>query len=56
MNHVGVATFLDWKTQNHAFESMAAFGIDEGLSLTGDPEPERVTAVPVSANLTSIAS
>ena len=51
MNHAGVATFLDWKTQNNAFESMAAFGIDEGLSLTGDHEPERVTAVPVSANL-----
>jgi putative ABC transport system permease protein len=51
INHAGAATFLDWKTQNHAFESMAAFGIDEGLSLTGDHEPERVTAVPVSANL-----
>src|SRR5688572_1463833 len=51
MNHVAVATFLDWKTQNKAFESMAAFGLDQGLSLTGDHEPERVTAVPVSANL-----
>ena len=51
MNHVGVATFLDWKAQNNSFESMATFGIDEGLSLTGDHEPEVVTAVPVSANL-----
>ena len=51
MNHAGVATFLDWKAQNNVFESMAAFGIDEALSLTGDHEPERVTAVPVSANL-----
>ena len=51
MNHAGVATFLDWKVQNNVFESMAAFAIDEGLSLTGDYEPERVTAVPVSANL-----
>src|SRR6188474_645825 len=51
MNHAGVATFLDWKTQNTVFQSMAAFGIDEGLSLTGDHEPERVTAAPVSANL-----
>ena len=51
MNHVGAATFLDWKAQNNSFESMAAFGIDEGLSLTGDHEPEVVTAVPVSANL-----
>jgi putative ABC transport system permease protein len=51
MNHVGVATFLDWKAQNNVFESMAAFGIDEALSLTGDHEPERLTAVPVSANL-----
>ena len=51
MNHVGAATFLDWKAQNHVFESMAAFGIDEALSLTGEHEPERVTAVPVSANL-----
>src|SRR5688572_1423488 len=51
INHVGVATFLDWKAQNNVFESMAAFGLDEALSLTGDHEPERVTAVPVSANL-----
>jgi putative ABC transport system permease protein len=51
MNHAGAATFLDWKVQNNVFESMAAFGIDEGLSLTGDYEPERITAVPVSANL-----
>ena len=51
MNHVGVATFLDWKAQNNSFESMAAFGMDDALSLTGDHEPERVTAVPVSANL-----
>ena len=51
MNHAGVATFLDWKTQNKVFESMAAFGIDAGLNLTGDHEPERITAVPVSANL-----
>jgi putative ABC transport system permease protein len=51
MNHVGVATFLDWKTQNKAFESMATFTLDQGLSLTGNHEPERVTAVPVSANL-----
>jgi len=51
MNHAGVATFLDWKKQNNAFESMAAFGIDKALSLTGDHEPERVTAAPVTANL-----
>ncbi len=51
MNHAGVATFQDWKAQSTVFESMAAFGIDEGLSLTGDYEPERVNAVPVSANL-----
>jgi putative ABC transport system permease protein len=51
MNHAGVATFLDWKAQNNVFESMAAFGIDEGLSLIGDHEPELVTAAPVSANL-----
>src|SRR5262245_6056094 len=51
MNHAGVATFLDWKTQSKAFASMAAFGIDEGLSLTGNHEPERVNAVPVSASL-----
>src|SRR5262245_16981443 len=49
MNHAGVATFLDWKRQNNAFESMAAFTIEQGLSLTGDHEPERVNAVPVSA-------
>src|SRR6185436_7422210 len=51
MNHAGAATFLDWKAQSTVFESMAAFGIEEGLSLTGDHEPERINAVPVSANL-----
>ena len=28
MNQAGPATFLDWKTQNNVFESMAAFGIE----------------------------
>jgi len=31
MSHAGVATFLDWKTQNNVFESMAAFGLEAGL-------------------------
>ena len=39
MNHAGAATFLDWKTQTNVFESMAAFGLDEALSLTGDYSP-----------------
>src|SRR5688500_6721422 len=34
MNHVAVPTFFDWKAQNNIFESMAAFGLDQGLSLT----------------------
>jgi putative ABC transport system permease protein len=51
VNTVAAATFADWKEQNQVFESMAAFAIDQGLNLTGGAEPERVTAVPVSANL-----
>lgn len=50
-NTVAAGTFADWKEQNQVFESMAALSIDRGLNLTGDAEPERVTAVPVSANL-----
>jgi putative ABC transport system permease protein len=51
LNNVAPATFADWKAQNQVFESMAACSIDQGLNLTGTGEPERITAVPVSANL-----
>ena len=50
-NTVSGATFADWREQNQVFESMAAFTVDRGLNLTGDGEPERITAVPVAENL-----
>jgi putative ABC transport system permease protein len=50
-NTVAAATFADWKQQNQVFEAMTAFAIDRGVNLTGDGEPERITAVPVSENL-----
>jgi putative ABC transport system permease protein len=54
MNNVSPGTFADWKTQTDAFDGMAAFGLHRSLNLTGDHEPERIVAVPVSANLFSI--
>jgi putative ABC transport system permease protein len=43
------ANYVDWKTQNHSFEDMAA--IDErNFNLTGDGNPEYVAAYGVSAN------
>jgi putative ABC transport system permease protein len=51
LNNVAPATFADWKAQNQVFESMAACSLDQGLNLTGEGEPERITAVPISANL-----
>lgn len=44
------ANFLDWKTQNQSFLDMAA-GAEASFNLTGDGEPERVTAYVVTANI-----
>src|SRR5712692_807816 len=40
--------FLDWQTQNHVFEEMAAFS-GGTFSLTGDGEPERLLAAHVTS-------
>jgi predicted permease len=44
------ANFIDWKTQNRSFEDMAAIGFSS-FNLTGDGEPERLSAHSVTANL-----
>lgn len=44
------ANYMDWKTQNHVFQDMAALDW-RGFNLTGDGEPEKIMAYGVSANL-----
>jgi len=43
------ANFIDWKTQNQSFADMAA-SHEISFNLTGDGEPERVSAYAVTAN------
>src|SRR5436190_15155797 len=43
------ANYVDWKTQNQSFADMAATA-EKSFNLTGDGEPERVTAYSVTAN------
>lgn len=43
------ANYVDWKTQNQSFADMAASN-ETSFNLTGDGEPERVSAYAVSAN------
>ena len=43
------ANYVDWKTQNHSFEDMAA-SATASFNLTGDGEPERVSAYSITAN------
>jgi putative ABC transport system permease protein len=43
------ANYVDWKTQNQSFADMAA-SHEDSFNLTGDGEPERVSAYAVSAN------
>ena len=42
--------FSDWKARNHVFEDVAAYSWDD-LNLTGDGNPEQLTADEVSSNL-----
>jgi putative ABC transport system permease protein len=44
---VGGANFTDWKSQNQAFESLAAY-FNWNYNLTGGDEPQRLNAVVVS--------
>ena len=43
------ANYADWKTQNQSFVDMAATA-EKSFNITGDGEPERVTAHAVTAN------
>jgi len=43
------ANYVDWKTQNQSFVDMAATA-EKSFNITGDGEPERVTAHAVTAN------
>lgn len=43
------ANFIDWKTQNQSFSDMAA-SAEVSFNITGDGEPERVTAFAITAN------
>jgi putative ABC transport system permease protein len=43
------ANYVDWKTQNQSFVDMAASN-ENSFNLTGDGEPERVSAYSVNAN------
>jgi len=43
------ANYVDWKTQNQSFTDMAATA-ERSFNLTGDGEPERVTAHAATAN------
>src|SRR5689334_3712091 len=43
------ANYVDWKTQNQSFADMAA-SAETSFNITGDGEPERVSAYSVTAN------
>ncbi len=47
---VSAPDFLDWRSQSHSFEGMAAADGENAFSLTGSGNPERVTGTRVSAN------
>lgn len=47
------ANYLDWKTQAHSFEDVAATH-ESSMNLTGDGEPERVATRRVTANFFSV--
>jgi len=48
-----VADLLDWRAQNHSFESIGAFGTGT-LSYSGGEVPEQVREVSVTANFLSL--
>jgi putative ABC transport system permease protein len=47
------ANFVDWRTQNHSFEDMAAMNY-LSFNLTGEGEPEKIEANAVTANFFSL--
>jgi putative ABC transport system permease protein len=48
-----VANYLDWRSQNHVFEDMAAVA-DASLNLTGVGDPERLEGSAANASLFSL--
>ena len=50
---VSYPAFLDWRSQDHLFEGLSAFRVDD-FTLTGRREPAHVTGAVVSANLFSL--
>lgn len=53
-NPVSAANFFAWEKENRVFSQMAAMDPSEAASLTGQGEPERVSATRVTANYFSI--
>jgi predicted permease len=49
-DEVPPATYVDWKTQNHVFDEVAALSW-LSFNLTGDGEPEKVATYGVTANV-----
>ena len=45
---VSAANYLDWRSENHAFEQMAIYNY-RGLTLTGTAQPQQVDACAVSS-------
>jgi putative ABC transport system permease protein len=54
-DNIGVSypAFLDWKSQNHVFEGLSVFRVDD-FTLTGRAEALHVTGAVVSANTLSL--
>ncbi len=50
---VSPANYLDWRSQNHVFDQMAAIGF-RSLTLTGMGQPESVTGAAVSADFFTV--
>jgi len=50
---VSPANFLDWRTQNHSFEDMSAYGFGR-YTLTGSGRPEAISVVAATVGLFSI--
>jgi putative ABC transport system permease protein len=50
---VSPANFLDWRTQNHSFEGMAAYGFGR-YTITGSGHPETLRVVAATNGLLSI--
>ncbi len=50
INPASPANFIDWRNQNHVFESLSAWE-GESFNLTGEGEPEHVLGAKVFANI-----